>query len=168
MLTPLPAPLRRADPDVLVATLCGTGLLRPGPGTWGSAVAVFAGWALMWWGGWPLLLAATVLITPLGIWAAGRVERRSGAHDHGFIVIDEVAGQWLALLPAGLDPFNALIAFVLFRLLDIIKPGPIGWLDRRVPGGWGVMVDDLLAGLLAAMLLCAGRWVAGGFVDVSG
>lgn len=166
LLAPLPSPLRLSRPAVLIATGFGLGLLRPGPGTWGSAGAALAGWGLLWAGGWWLLLAAIAVMIPLGIWAAAAVERQTHAHDHGFIVADEFAGQWIALLPATLDPLYTLAGFALFRLFDIAKPGPIGWLDRRVPGGLGVMADDLLAGAAAAALLCLGRWWLGGFADV--
>lgn len=146
-----PSELRHTD--VLIATVGGSGFLRPAPGTWGSAVALPA---------WALLIAplslwaqlAIVLVTfAIGVWVSERVCRRYGVKDHPSIVIDEVAGQWLALLALPADIVVIVLAFALFRLLDIRKPGPIGWLDARLPGGFGVMTDDLAAGAIVAAVL---------------
>ncbi|OSP55254.1 phosphatidylglycerophosphatase A [Pseudoruegeria sp. SK021] len=152
-----------------IATVGGVGLMRPAPGTWGSAAALPLGYGLHVLGG-PLLLVAGVCVTTvLGWWAARAEERASGAHDASEIVIDEVAGQWIALVPlsfglwhAGVDPWlfpwpGWVGAFVLFRLFDIWKPGPVGWADRQ-PGAVGVMLDDLIAGAFAAIgvMLAAG------------
>lgn len=92
---------------------------------------------------------AIIVIFIIGIWASKDFMDRTGAHDPGAIVIDEVAGQWIVLLAAPLDPMAYGIGFVLFRLFDVFKPWPISWADRSIGGAWGVMIDDVLAGLFA-------------------
>lgn len=161
----------------LIATCGGIGTLRPGPGTWGTAAAIPAAWGLHGLGGFPLFALATVAVTALGWWAAGAEETATGAHDDAEIVIDEVAGLWLALWPlsaglwhAGADPWvfpwpGWVGAFVAFRAFDILKPGPIGWADRR-PGATGVMLDDLIAGAFAAVCVAAAAAVAHGVLGV--
>ncbi len=148
----------------LVATVCGIGDLRPAPGTWGSLAALPLGWAAMQ-GGPVFFTLATCALLPLGFWATQAVTRDGSDHDPSEVVIDEVLGQWIALLPlawgaarAGV-PVEALwpgwiAAFVLFRLFDIWKPGPIGWMDRR-SDAWGVMLDDAVAGVMAALCVLA-------------
>jgi phosphatidylglycerophosphatase A len=136
-----------------VATLGGAGLLRPAPGTWGSAVvlpAVLLG---------PLpCLALALALTVVGWWAVRAVLAEAPDQDPGWVVVDEGAGQLLALaaLPAGAGWLGVALAFALFRAGDILKPGPIGWADRQ-HGATGVMLDDLVAGGLAALLLLALR-----------
>ncbi len=90
-----------------------------------------------------------------GVWAAGVYIRLSGAPDPRPVVVDEVAGQWLALLPAALDPLHFAIGFLLFRLFDIAKLWPVSWADRSLHGGLGVMLDDILAGAYAGF----GLWL---------
>lgn len=136
-------------PAALLATWFGAGLLPKGPGTWGSAAALPFAWGLTMVGGPTVLLAATVLCFAVGWWASAVYVRRTGAEDPGEVVIDEVAGQWLALLPASLDPLSYLAGFALFRLFDIWKPWPVNLADRRLGGGLGIMLDDVLAGLYA-------------------
>jgi len=135
----------------LVATWFGSGLAPRAPGTMGSLAALPFAWAILaWGGGWPSLAVAVLAVTLAGLWATAVVLRASGIKDPSFVVVDEVAGQWIALLPAGLDPLLFAAGFVLFRLFDIWKPWPVGWADRDLPGAFGVMADDLLAGALAA------------------
>ena len=159
----------------LVATCFGVGLLRPAPGTWGSAVAVLLGLMIFRFGSFPALALATVLATVAGFWACQReLAERPGADPQEF-VIDEVAGQWLALLfPAfafwwrGFDGWMPspgwLAAFVLFRLFDIWKPGPVGWADRRHDPA-GVMLDDLIAGVFAGIGVLVAAGVAHGIMQ---
>jgi phosphatidylglycerophosphatase A len=137
-----------------VSTFFGAGLGKPGPGTWGSVAAVLL-WAAYahFLHPTPQSLLAALLIgialtLILGIPAATVVERESGREDPGLVVIDEVAGQWITLLFSPFDLRHALIALVLFRLFDMTKPWPIRKLER-LPGGWGIMLDDVLAGLYA-------------------
>lgn len=137
-----------------IATFFGAGLLKPGPGTWGSVAAVLL-WAAYAWLAHPspltlliALLIGIALTLVFGVPAATIVERESGRHDPGFVVIDEVAGQWIALLFCPVDWRHALIALVLFRLFDITKPFPVRRLER-LPAGWGIVFDDVTAGLYA-------------------
>ncbi len=144
-----------------IATFFGAGLLKPAPGTWGSLAALPAAWGLHSIGGFPLLAVATLLVFFIGWWATAVDTAGKDDHDPLEIVIDEVAGQWIALWalswPAtrhGLD-ITALwpgwiAAFLLFRLFDITKWGPVGWADRR-GDALGVMLDDVFAGIFAAV-----------------
>jgi len=149
----------------LVATFFGAGLLKPGPGTYGSVAAV-----LLWYGAAhgfrpsAMGLAAGTALAALaatltGIKAGTIVARESGRGDPGFVVIDEVAGQWIALIAVRSDWRHAALALVLFRLFDIWKPWPIRRLER-LPEGTGIMLDDVAAGMLAlAVGLALARWV---------
>jgi phosphatidylglycerophosphatase A len=152
-----------------LATGFGSGYLQPAPGTWGS-LAGLAAWLLLvaglkhttWvFAPW-LLLGAPVALTLLAVWSANAVVRETGQKDPSFIVADEWAGIWIALTPLlftmtlqpqpGMLWVARLVApFMLFRLFDIWKPGAIN-AAQRLPGGWGVVLDDVLAGLLAALL----------------
>ena len=152
--TPVAAPDRRTLWAWTVATFFGAGLGRPGPGTWGSTGALLV-WAAFVWAVHPsktalliALVAGIVSAIALGVPAATIAARESGRHDPGFVVIDEVAGQWIALLGSPADWRHALIALVLFRLFDITKPFPARQLER-LPEGWGIVFDDVAAGLYA-------------------
>ena len=137
----------------MLGTWFGAGLLPIMPGTWGSLAALPCAWAIRSrWGVAGLPIAAMIAFA-VGCWAAGLIARTSGATDPRVIVIDEVAAQWLVLLPAPLDPLSYTAAFLLFRVFDIWKPWPIGWADRRVHGGFGIMLDDLLAAVYAVLVL---------------
>lgn len=141
-----------------VATCGGIGYLKPAPGTWGSLAALPCAWAIQSHLGSVGLLAATALVFGLGCWAAGAHIRAIGREDPSEIVIDEVPGQWLVLVPASTELLSYFVGFLAFRLLDIWKPWPARWADRRVHGGFGCMLDDLLAAVYgcAAMFL----WMA--------
>lgn len=148
-------------PAALIATGLGVGLLPGAPGTWGSLVALLTGWFIVGYLGLFGLVAAAAIAFALGWWAAGRVVWASRAHDPGFIVIDEIAAQWLALLAVPLEwPWYAA-AFLLFRLFDIAKPWPVRTAERRVAGGLGVMLDDIVAALYAVLFLLIGEGVLG-------
>ena len=136
-------------PATLIATWFGVGLIRDAPGTWGSLAALPCAAGLYLLGGPWLLAGATGLVVMAGVWASGRYAAALGSGDPGAVVVDEVAGQWLALVPLPLDSWWYAAAFALFRLFDIAKPWPIGWLDRSLGGGLGIMADDLVAGLAA-------------------
>ena len=144
----------------LITTWFGVGLL-PGPrGTWGTFAAVPFAWAIQTWGGpWGLFVAAG-LATVVGIWASGRYAARLGVKDPSSAVIDEVAGLFLALAltPAGLVSWA--IGIGLFRLFDIWKPWPARVFDRDLPGGYGIVLDDVMAGLYALLVMALlGRWL---------
>lgn len=142
-----------AHPGVLLATWFGAGYLPKAPGTWGSIGALPFAWLIVDRGGVVALSITIIIVFIVGIWASKDFMARTGAHDPGAIVIDEVAGQWIVLLAVPLDPVAYFIAFVLFRLFDIFKPWPISWADRRIEGAWGVMLDDVLAGLFGLAIL---------------
>jgi len=144
-------------PSRLVASVGGVGDLPRAPGTWGSLVAWGLGLGLMQ--GPPGLLA----IAAVGACLAGFISIPRCVSDRGadpsWVVIDEVAGQWIAMLGLGsITLIGGLLAFVGFRLLDIAKPGPIGWADRQ-GGAFGIMADDILAGAAVAVALLLGRWI---------
>lgn len=152
-----------------IATVFGIGNLRPAPGTWASAVAILLGVALHRIGNFPLLALATVIVTVTGFWAIRRLFAELENKDPSEIVIDEVAGQWLALcfpsagfwlmgLPSDMFPYPGwLAAFLFFRLFDIWKPWKVGHADRRGDAD-GIMLDDLWAGMFAgvATMIAAG------------
>jgi phosphatidylglycerophosphatase A len=136
-----------------IAVFFGAGRLPGAPGTWGSAAALPLAWLIQIWGGTPWLAGATALVFLLGVWASAVHGRRLGRDDPAEIVIDEVAGQWLTLLVVPADLLLYAAGFVLFRFFDIVKPWPVSWADRRIKGGIGIMFDDILAGVYAAVLL---------------
>lgn len=148
-----PIPLSRLrDPWLLVAAGFGTGCARHAPGTWGTLPGIPLAWALHSLPAvvaWPVLVALGLL----GILICDVAGRRLGVSDHGGIVYDEIIGYALVALWLPFSLLNLLLAFLLFRLFDIWKPWPIRWADRRVPGGAGVMLDDVLAGIMAAVVL---------------
>ncbi len=176
-----PASATRTPWAWAIGTFFGAGLLKPGPGTWGSVAAT----ALWYWGAHliklapyqivyhsgntaiatsrPLIVSATLLgvfaATAIGVPAATRVARESGREDPGHVVIDEVAGQWLTLAVCRPDWQHALLALALFRLFDITKPWPARQLEA-LPAGWGIMLDDIAAGFygLLALLLIQHWW----------
>ena len=146
-------------PSSLLATWFGSGLLPRAPGTWGSLAALPFGLVLFWLSGPVGLLAASAVVFALGLWAARGYEQAAAVKDPGAIVIDEVVGQWIALVPAGLNPLGVVLAFVLFRVFDIAKPWPVGWADRHLKGAFGIMADDVIAGLYAAAAVYAVLWL---------
>ena len=149
----------------VLGTWFGAGRMRPGPGTYGSAAAL-----LLWYctahsfhlNGIPLTITtavAALVITLAGIPASTIVARESGFEDPGFVVVDEVAGQWIALIAIRPDWQHAALALLLFRLFDIWKPWPIRKLEA-LPEGTGIMLDDVAAGALAlAVGLAVQHWV---------
>lgn len=160
------APIAKPDPKRplhLLATGFGSGLINPGPGTWGSLAAI------------PFILALHQLSLPIylllltvsaigGIWLCGVVARDLGVDDHQAIVWDEFVGMGitLAFIPPGMTVPAVILGFILFRLFDILKPGPVGWLDKNLKGGAGIMMDDILAGIFAlsclSMILSSKLW----------
>jgi len=153
-----PSSLPFFHPASLIATVFGTGLVALAAGTAGSAVAVPIA-ALIYWASGPLVLfVATLLVFFLGWWASTVYVERTGTEDPGAIVIDEVAGQWLVLVVAPLNVWYFLLGFVLFRLFDIVKPWPVSWADRKIKGGLGVMLDDVLAGVYGAAIVVVVAW----------
>ncbi|WP_299360097.1 phosphatidylglycerophosphatase A [uncultured Paracoccus sp.] len=159
----------------LIATWFGVGHLRPAPGTWASAVTLLIGYGLHRIGHFPLVALATLVAIAAGFWAVRGYTAEMPDKDRSEIVIDEVAGQmialcatsggfWFAGLPADVFPWPGLVVpFLLFRLFDIWKPWIIGRADRRADAA-GVMLDDLLAGLFAAVASIAAAGLSHGLM----
>ncbi len=163
---PLPANANMLDRVVYWLGLgLGSGLPRRAPGTWGTVGGLIVAIPLLSLGFVPFLII-TILSCVIGSWICGRTSELMGGHDNPHIVWDEWAGIWLTLLPLsymGIADGNfwqniaqissivaIIIAFILFRFFDIIKPPPIGWADKKVAGGLGIMLDDIIAGIMAA------------------
>ncbi len=152
-----------ATPAGWLACGFGAGLTPVAQGTFGSLAALLP-WLLLRALPLPLYLAVLAIGFGVGVWACNVAGRALGVDDHRSLVWDEFIGQWIALLPllpallpaGGLRWWMLLAGFALFRLFDVWKPWPIRWLDRRIKGGLGVMIDDVLAGLFAALVLAAG------------
>ena len=143
---------RLADPVHVLALGFGSGLSPRAPGTAGTVVAIPLYLLLA---GLPLwaYLAVTVGVCAAGVWICGRAARDFGVHDHPAIVWDEIGGFLVTMIAAPAGLLWVLAGFVLFRFFDIVKPWPIRWLDRHVHGGLGIMVDDIVAGVFAAVVL---------------
>lgn len=151
-------------PVHLLAFGFGSGAAARAPGTWGSLVAVPLWYCFSWLPGtiyWLVVLAAFLV----GIWLCGKTAADLKVHDHEGIVWDEFVGMWIAL---GLFPgqlIGVLMAFLLFRLFDVVKPWPISWLDERMPGGLGIMIDDVVAGFMALVcLFVIDHWLLPGMI----
>ena len=154
----------------LIATVFYIGHVRPAPGTWGSLAALPAAWAVHSLGGPLLLVLATFLATAIGWWATIKETEGKDDHDPSEIVIDELVGQWIALWPVSIGAAAAdqafldlwpgiVVAFLAFRLFDIWKPGPVGMVDRwKNPAG--VMMDDIIAGWMAALVVAVAAFVS--------
>jgi phosphatidylglycerophosphatase A len=140
-------------PARFIATAGGAGYSPIAPGTCGTAVAVPIVWALASLG--PLWFCAiTIVITAIGIWAATISDDFWGTHDSGRIVIDEVAGFFVTMAFVDRGSAAALgFGFILFRAFDIIKPPPVRWLDQNLPRGWGVVLDDIAAGIMGCAVM---------------
>jgi phosphatidylglycerophosphatase A len=147
---------------VWIATFFGVGYCPVAPGTAGAAAGLVL-FAILSRLSPMLYLLTCVALVFLGIWAAEEFSRQSGTHDDGRIVIDEVAGQLLTLVPLVLSGRRGSVplvvtGFVLFRIFDVWKPGPVRWLERNLSGGAGVVMDDVLAGVFAAATLGVIAW----------
>jgi len=135
----------------VVATAFGSGYSPFAPGTAGSAVGLLLFWPMAAWP-WPWQAAAAAALFLVGSLAAGRVARHVGLKDPGIVVVDEVVGQWVTLAALPFTPVTAGLGFLLFRAMDIVKPWPARDLEQ-VPGGWGIMADDVAAGVYAHLAL---------------
>ncbi|MBX3689237.1 phosphatidylglycerophosphatase A [Dokdonella sp.] len=154
----LDAAQRRAllgHPAGWIACGFGSGLSPVAPGTAGSAAALLP-WLILRELPWPLVLGVIALVFALGVWASKVAIARLRISDPGAVVIDEFVGQWIALLPLLFLAHGwvwLFAGFVLFRVFDVTKPWPVSWADRKLKGGLGVMLDDVLAGAYAALVL---------------
>lgn len=149
----LPRPDWR-NPVHLLAFGFGSGAAPRAPGTAGTLLAVLL-YLPMASLSWPVYLLVIVTTGLAGIWLCGKTAREMGVHDHGGIVWDEFVGFWITMFLAPPGWLWILFGFVLFRLLDILKPWPIKWIDKHVGGGIGIMLDDVLAGIMAALCIQA-------------
>jgi phosphatidylglycerophosphatase A len=141
-----------SDPVHFVAFGFGAGLSPVAPGTAGSLWGVLLAWLTQAWG-WGYEAALCAALTVAGVWICGESSRRLGVHDHGGIVWDEIAGAYLVFLPLPRTWPWLVAGFVVFRILDIVKPWPIRELDHRLKGGLGIMLDDVVAGAIGAAFL---------------
>jgi phosphatidylglycerophosphatase A len=138
-----------------IATALGAGYSPVAPGTCGTAVAVPLVFALRTLPDWQFAVV-TVALTAIAIWAADRADRAWGTHDSGRIVIDEVVGYMATMTLVDRGHWIPLaLGFVVFRALDILKPPPIRWFDENLPGGWGVVLDDVVAGVIGMAVMVA-------------
>ncbi len=147
----IPEELDKKEPYVWLASWFGFGFLRPAPGTWGSLGALPFGLLIYIFGGINILYACIIIFTIIGLWAAAKFDKAMNGHDSKMIVIDEVVGQWIALVPTALNPILIIVSFLFFRVFDILKPWPVSFFDKDVDGAAGVMCDDIVAGLMAAV-----------------
>jgi len=141
-----------AHPANFLALGFGSGLSKYAPGTVGSLVAIPIFLAITWTN--PIAyVGIVVLLFVIGVWCCGHSAGLLGTHDHPAIVWDEIVGMLIALFLIPVSPLYLLLGFLLFRFFDIVKPWPIGWVDRRVDGGMGIMLDDVIAGLMSLLIL---------------
>jgi phosphatidylglycerophosphatase A len=143
------ARVRPIDPATLLATWFGSGFIRMAPGSFASLTALPGAALLVWLGGPVLVLGAAAALFAVGIWASDGYMATVKVHDPPAIVIDEVVGQWITLALLPLDPLVYALGFLLFRIIDVVKPWPTNFIDRAVTGGFGVMLDDVVAGVYA-------------------
>ena len=141
-----------SNPNHLFAFGFGSGLVKKAPGTFGTLAAI-PFFLLLQNLSWPLYLSWLLITFALGVLWCDRSSKALGVHDHGGIVWDEFVGFWITMFMAPAGWIWILIGFVLFRLFDILKPWPINWLDKKVHGGFGIMIDDVLAGIYALLVL---------------
>jgi phosphatidylglycerophosphatase A len=150
-----------SHPAGWIASGFGSGLSPVAPGTAGSAAALIPWFALRELS-WPLYALVLALAFALGVWVSNFVIARLHIEDPGVIVWDEFVGQWIALAPLlwiARDGRWIIAAFVLFRVFDVWKPWPVSWADRRVKGGLGVMLDDVIAGIYAAIVVAIAAYI---------
>ena len=147
-----------ANPIHFLAFGFGSGLSPWAPGTFGTLAALPVCWLCSFLPLWGYLLV-TAAIVAVGPAICGRAARDMNLHDHPGIVWDELAGLMITMIAVPRTPWLVLAGFVAFRFYDIVKPPPIGWLDRRIHGGLGIMLDDIVAGLFALVTVWAGIWI---------
>lgn len=153
MESELRARLSLRNPVHFLALGFGSGLAQKMPGTFGTLAAFPLVAMVAAFGSIYTFVAVTLMVSVVGIWLCGRTAEDMGVHDHGAIVWDEVAGMFIAMLLVPLSWTNLLVAFALFRVFDILKPWPISVLDKKLHGGLGIMLDDVLAGAVACVMM---------------
>ncbi len=147
------------NPVHFLALGFGSGLAAKMPGTFGTLAALPLVVLLSYYTGFSVYLIVTILVCVAGIWICGKTAEDMGVHDDSSIVWDEVAGMLIAMLAVPLSWQTVLVGFVLFRFFDILKPWPISYLDKHVHGGFGIMIDDVLAGVLSLCILHLGLFL---------
>ena len=145
------------NPIHLLAFGFGSGAAPKAPGTWGTLAAVLIYWPLSQLSPEHYLLMLLVT-SVMGIYICGQTARDLGVHDHGSIVWDEFVGFWITMFAAPVGWVWVVVGFVLFRFFDIIKPWPISWIDKKITGGFGIMLDDVIAGVMAAVVIKGIAW----------
>ena len=145
------------NPIHLLAFGFGSGGAPKAPGTWGTLAAVLIYWPLSQLSPEHYLLMLLVT-SVMGIYICGQTAKDLGVHDHGSIVWDEFVGFWITMFAAPVGWVWVVVGFVLFRFFDIIKPWPISWIDKNITGGFGIMLDDVIAGVMAAGVLQGIAW----------
>ncbi len=148
-----------SSPVQFLAFGFGSGLMPKGPGTAGTLMAVplfllMADWGL------PLYTTVVFVTAILGVWICGVASRQLGVHDHGGIVWDEFVGYWITMWAVPVSWLWIIAGFVVFRVFDILKPWPISVLDKKVGGGFGIMIDDVVAGIMACITLHLAMWIS--------
>ena len=154
--------------DWIIATWFASGLLPIAPGTWGSLAAIPFALLFYLYTGPYVIIFATIALFFIGVWASNNIERSAQKKDPGFIVVDEVVGQWIAMFPLsfliilhdqGFTYFKftsiSAVAFIAFRIFDIWKPWPVRNIDKSIPGGLGIMLDDVIAGVYSLIVTYA-------------
>ncbi len=149
---PLSAKVIMTDPIHFLAFGFGSGLAPKAPGTFGSVVGALIAWCMLWLAPMHYVLL-TIIMFGIGVWLCGASSAKLGVHDHSGIVWDEIVGMMITyfLIPKGW--IWLVLGFMLFRFFDVLKPWPISWLDKRVHGGFGIMIDDVIAGVFSLAVL---------------
>lgn len=148
------------NPVHLLAFGLGTGAAPYAPGTVGTLLGIPLCWLLAQQELW-VYLGVTVILFAIGVWICDRTSKDIGVHDHSGIVFDEVVGYLVTMVAVPVNLWTLLAGFLLFRLFDIVKPWPIRWMDKRVKGGFGIMIDDVLAGLFGLGCMWGGLYFFG-------
>jgi len=141
-----------SNPLHLISLGFGSGLMPKAPGTFGTLVAIPVFILLSQFNIW-LYCALTLLITVAGIYLCSYTSKALGVHDHSGIVVDEIAGYLITMIAVPADVYWILLGFILFRIFDILKPWPISWIDKNLQGGFGIMFDDVIAGVFSLICL---------------
>ncbi len=141
--------------DDMLATWFGSGLIKPASGTWGTIAALPFGIGITYIGGITAITIAAVIVSIIGIWITQNYITRHNLTDEDpkEVVIDEVAGMWIALIPAGLNPILIGLAFILFRFFDIFKIWPACIIDKKMKNASGIMLDDIVAGIYSLIII---------------
>ncbi|MBI78182.1 MAG: phosphatidylglycerophosphatase A [Rhodospirillaceae bacterium] len=147
------------EPVSLISTCIGIGYLPFAPGTWGSLAALPICWLVLLHGSRGLLLLTAIVLFYIGVIITNFFERRCDNSDPGCIVIDEFVGQMLVLCVASPDLIQFILGFILFRIMDIFKPWPVSMVDKNIKGGFGIMLDDVVAAVYAAIVLYCFIWI---------